>query len=61
MVRQVIARAVLSGDREGTEPIGHVEMGDTFEAVEIASDFAWGTVRPAGTVGYIKLSALKNP
>ena len=52
---------MLSGDREGTEPIGHVEMGDTFEAVEIASDFAWGTVRPAGTVGYIKLSALKNP
>lgn len=51
---------VLTRDREGLEPIADLTAGDTFEAIEITSDFAWGTALPAGTVGYVKLSALKN-
>ena len=59
MAHAVVADAPLLATRGG-EAIGTVDAGQTFEALEITADHAWG-VAADGTVGFVALSALERP
>jgi len=51
--------SLLAAARGDADVLGNVPAEATFEVLDIAGDWAWGTVGEDGPVGYLPLSALE--
>ena len=54
----IVGSASLRAERNGGTALTELKAGDTFEALEILRDTAWGIARPSGLVGYVPVGAL---
>ena len=55
----VVSRAVgLFGDRNLSDQIADLSVGDTFDVLELAGIHAWGCATAQNLVGYVDRTAL---